>query len=67
MMNDSALNNHVHKHYGMVMSCYHDGYTTGSVLAMGAYTSCITEQFTYFNKRIYTLYIVVLVVYSLIW
>ena len=34
MMNDSALNNHVHKHYGMVMSCYHDGYTTGSVLAM---------------------------------
>ena len=34
MMNDSALNNHVHKHYGMVMSCYHDGYTTGSVSAM---------------------------------
>ena len=28
---------------------------------------CISEQFTYFNKCIYTLYIVVLVVYSLIW
>ena len=34
MTNDSALNNHVHKHYGMAMFCYHDGYTTGSVLAM---------------------------------
>ena len=34
MTNDSALNNHVHKHYGMAMSCYHDGYTTRSVLAM---------------------------------
>ena len=33
-MNDSALNNHVCKHYSMVMSCYHDGYTTGSVSAM---------------------------------
>ena len=33
-MNDSMLNNHVRKHYGMVMSCYHDGYTTGSVSAM---------------------------------
>ena len=34
MTNDSSLNNHVHKHYGMAMSCYHDGNTTGSVLAM---------------------------------
>ena len=34
MMNDSALNNQVHKHYGMAMSCYHDGYTTGSMSAM---------------------------------
>ena len=33
-MNDSMLNNHVCKHYGMAMSCYHDGYTTGSMLAM---------------------------------
>ena len=33
-MNDSALNNHVRKHYGMAMSCYHNGYTTGSVSAM---------------------------------
>ena len=32
--NDSALDNHVRKHYGMVMSCYHDGYTTGSVRSM---------------------------------
>ena len=32
--NDSALNNHVRKHYGMAMSCYHDGYMTGSVSAM---------------------------------
>ena len=32
--NDSTLNNHVCKHYGMAMSCYHDGYTTGSVMAM---------------------------------
>ena len=34
MMKDSTLNNHVCKHYGMAMSCYHDGYTTGSVSAM---------------------------------
>ena len=34
MMNDSVLNYHVRKHYGMAMSCYHDGYTTGSVSAM---------------------------------
>ena len=34
MMNDSALNNHVCKHYGMAMSCYHDGYMTGSMSAM---------------------------------
>ena len=34
MTNDSALNNHVCKHYGMVMSCYHNGYMTGSVLVM---------------------------------
>ena len=34
MMNDSALNNHVRKHYSMVMSCYHDGYTTWSMSAM---------------------------------
>ena len=34
MTNDSALDNHIHKHYGMAMSCYHDGYTTGSALAM---------------------------------
>ena len=33
-MNNSALNNHVRKHYGMVMSCNHDGYTTGSMSAM---------------------------------
>ena len=29
MTNDSMLNNHVRKHYGMAISCYHDGYTTG--------------------------------------
>ena len=34
MMKDSSLNNHIRKHYGMVMSCYHDGYMTGSVIAM---------------------------------
>ena len=34
MMNDSMLNNHVCKHYGMAMSCYHNGYMTGSVMAM---------------------------------
>ena len=34
MMNHSMLNNHVRKHYGMAMSCYHDGYTTGSMSAM---------------------------------
>ena len=33
-MNNSALNKHVRKYYSMVMSCYHDGYTTGSVLVM---------------------------------
>ena len=34
MMNDSELNNHVCKHYGMAMSCYHDGYMTRSVMAI---------------------------------
>ena len=34
MMDDSTLNNHVRKHYGMAMSCYHNGYTTGSMSAM---------------------------------
>ena len=34
MMNDSALNNHVRKHYGMAMSCYQDRYMTKSVSAM---------------------------------
>ena len=28
MMNDSSLKNHVRKHYGMAMSCYHNGYMT---------------------------------------
>ena len=32
--NDSALNNHVRKHYGMAMSCYHDGYMTSNVHSM---------------------------------
>ena len=32
--NDSSLNNHIRKHYSMAMSCYHDGYMTGSVMAM---------------------------------
>ena len=31
---NSALNNHVRKHYGMAMSCYHDSYTTGSMVSM---------------------------------
>ena len=34
MMNNSTVNNHVRKHYSMVMSCYYDGYTTGSMSAM---------------------------------
>ena len=34
MTNDNSLNNHIRKHYVMVMACYHDGYTTGSVMAM---------------------------------
>ena len=38
-MNDSALNNHICKHYGMVMSCCHDGYTTRSVMAMKCHMS----------------------------
>ena len=37
MTNDSALNNHVRKHYSMAMSCYHNGYTTGSVMAMNCH------------------------------
>ena len=32
--NDSSLNNHVHRHYGMAMACYHDGYMTGSMASM---------------------------------
>ena len=39
MTNNSALNNHVHKHYGMMMSCYHDGYMTWSVSAMKRHMS----------------------------
>ena len=38
-MNDSSLNNHIRKHYGMAMSCYHDGYTTGSVSVMKCHMS----------------------------
>ena len=38
-MNDSALNNHVCKHYGMAMSCYHDGYMTGTVMVMKCHMS----------------------------
>ena len=34
MTNNSSLNNHIRKHYGMALACYHDGYTTGSVRAM---------------------------------
>ena len=34
MMNNSTLSNHVHKHYSMAMSCYHDGYMTRSVSVM---------------------------------
>ena len=34
MTNDSVLNNHIHKHYSMAMSCYHNGYTTRSVMVM---------------------------------
>ena len=34
MTNNCSLNNYIHKHYGMVLACYHDGYTTGSVKAM---------------------------------
>ena len=34
MTNDSVLNNHIRKHYGMAMSCCHDGYTTRSVMAI---------------------------------
>ena len=33
-MNDSSLNNHIRKHYGMALACYHNGYMTGSVSAM---------------------------------
>ena len=32
--NDAALNNHICKHYGVVMLCYHNGYTMGSVASM---------------------------------
>ena len=34
MMNNSVLNNHICKYYSIALSCYHEGYTTGSVLAM---------------------------------
>ena len=39
--NDCALNNHVRKHYGMAMSCYHDGYTTGS---------CVGDEASHENR-----------------
>ena len=34
MTNDCTLNNHIRKHYGMALACYHDGYMTGSVRVM---------------------------------
>ena len=34
MTNDCSLNNHIRKHYGMALACYHNGYTTGSVRVM---------------------------------
>ena len=39
MTNGNSLNNHIHRHYGMAMACYHDGYTTGSVMAMKRHMS----------------------------
>ena len=39
MTNDSSLNNHVCKHYGMAMACYHGRYTTGSVASMKRHMS----------------------------
>ena len=41
--NDSALNNHVHNHYKMGMSCYHNGYTMGSMASMETHM-CITHK-----------------------
>ena len=32
--NNETLNNHVHKHYGMGLTCHSDGFTTASVAAM---------------------------------
>ena len=32
--NNETLNNHVHKHYGMGLTCRSDGFTTASVAAM---------------------------------
>ena len=41
--NNVALHNHMCKHYGMVMSCYHDGYTTGSMVNMKQHM-CIVHK-----------------------
>ena len=32
--NNETLNNHVHKHYGMGLTCWADGFTVASVAAM---------------------------------
>ena len=39
--NDSVLNNHVCKHYGMAMSCYNNGYTTGNVHSMKRHMTAV--------------------------
>ena len=33
-MNNETLNNHVHKHYKMGLTCHSDGFTTASVATM---------------------------------
>ena len=35
--NNETLNNHVHKHYGMGLTCWADGFMTASVAAMKAH------------------------------
>ena len=46
--NNETLNNHVHKHYGMGLTCQADGFTTASVAAMKAH---MESEHGYEGKR----------------
>ena len=48
LTNNETLNNHVHKHYGMGLTCQSDGFTMASVAAMKAH---METEHRYEGKR----------------